>query len=291
MTTPLDFYPQYILDAVKTAAGDWRKAVVLVVNELVQHGTCFSSGEIARCLRIVDPTLAFKVTGIGEYVRDAFYTNQMGGYDINGTPAAPVQIGRTAQGLFPNRTPAGQLVFVYGPDQPACDAHPFEVYIPLPGEGLDQIKQTDQQGGTTAPTAPPQAAADSGSACVPSVPNPIIVPPPAKAVSLAGKAIKKDLLATVTDECRLYVSRDTFEQFVFLRGQPMRGGDPVYVRGDKDEVIITLDAQPGASQFTLEATRGRVKVPNGTGAPFKPGDKYRVTVTPNEIKVDLRQTV
>ena len=110
---------------------------------------------------------------------------------------------------------------------------------------------------------------------------------------LTGQPGGTDYDATVTGDFRLYVGRSVFEAHVFLRGQPMRGGDPVFVRVVGDTVTIKLDddGDPANETFTLSATRGRVKIPNRTGAPFNPGDTYKVTVSPTEITVDLSQTV
>jgi len=293
--TPISFYSQEIIDAVTSAQGNWRAAVVAVINEIVQSGECFSSGEVVRILRITDPALAFKVLSVGEYVRDAFYAGQMPPYDTdNDGQQFPLQVGRTTEGLYPTRTPVGQLVFVYGPSQAACEAHEFEVYVPVPSEDLDQVAHTDSN-----PAIPAVLDGDDddddGTVSTPStLSTPSTSPTPSNGgsgVTLKGRKATKSLTATVTAECRLYVSRSAFEHFVHLRGTGMRGGDPVFVRVDNDEVIIGLDDMPGATKLTLEATRGRVKVPNSTGAPFHSGDRYSVEVSSIAITVDLSTTI
>jgi hypothetical protein len=274
--TPESFYPTAVVQASQSCPGDWRGSADAVIRVLVDGNRCFSSGEIARCLRICEPSLRFSVPGLGEHVRDAFYAGSLPLYnDGQGGTLAAMQHGRTTVGLFPSRTPAGQLVFVYGPEQAACDVHEFEVYIPQPGESLQDIYDTDNT-----PATPP-------------VPAPVSGQSQAQPVVLTGNLSQSDLTSAVTADCRLYVSRGAFEAYVGLRGQPMRGGDPVYVLVEPSKVTIRLDddGNPANEQFTLSATRGRVKVPNRTGKPFNPGTRYSVQVTATEIVVDLANPI
>jgi hypothetical protein len=268
-----DFYPDYIIDAVKLAAGDVDKAVVNVVSELVRHGHCFSSGEVVRILRIVDPTLRFSMARVGSSVRAAFYNGELPPYDSDdGGQVFPLQVPRTCEGLYPDRTPAGQMVFVYGNSDEACEDHTFEVFIPVPNQDLSDVDNRDK---TPAPAQPVQ---DKG---------PLTDDKDASVVSLKGKEIKATITAKVTAESRLYVPRKAFEHHAFLRGKGMRGGDAVYIQAGGDEVVISMAAFNGATEFTLEATRGRVKVPNSTGAPFSPGVSYEIVITADDIRIDL----
>ena len=142
--TALEFYPQPVIDACNSCPGDWRGSVDALIQTLTSTNRCYSSGELARILRICAPSLRFAVPGIGEYTRDAFYGDNLPEYDDGqGNPVAPVQIGRMTQGLFPSRTGAGQMVFVYGPCQAACDVAEYEVYIPRPGESLEDVRNAD----------------------------------------------------------------------------------------------------------------------------------------------------
>ena len=281
-----DFYPQNIVDAVESGDGNWRRSATNVVNEMVQDGKCFSSGEVARCLRIVDPSLAFRVTSVGAYIREAFYNGQLPPYDTDEGQQFPLQAARHTEGRFPDRTPEGQLVFVYGPTQEACDEHDFEVCIPVMTDTLDDIKALDSQvtddddndsdeEDDTSPGAAPQAQAPQATK-------------KGKGVVLKGRDLTgRKLTATVTAESRLYVNRDAFELMAHLRGKGLRGGDSVYIKNGGGQVIITLEPADGAMVLTLEATRGRVKVPNSTGAPFRPGKTYELDVTSDRIVVRL----
>ena len=272
----LDFYPQPVIDAANTIDGDWRTCVDAVIQVLTDGGRCYSSGEIARILRICAPDLRFSVTGIGGYIRDQFVCDSLPEYDDGtGVGVSPLQIARTTIGL--GRTPAGQPVFVYGSDQGACDVAEYEVYIPRPGESLEDIQNADDN--LTAPVSTP--ATPTGTA-----PDGTVAP---AGVVIAGNTSRTSFIATVTGDFRLYLKREVFDALAFQSGQGMRGGSPVYVRVDGDDVIVTLDDDGNADNkaFTLGLTRGRIKVPNQTGTPFVPGTKYSVTVTSECITVDL----
>ena len=268
-----DFYPAYILDAVKAANGDPKLAVVNVVNALVANDQCFSSGEVVRILRIVDPSLNFSVKSVGVSMREAFFRGEMPPYDLEDGQTFPLQVSRTCQGLFPDRTPAGQMVFVYGSTDESCEEHEFEVFTPVPNQDLTQVDSRDK-----APATPAQPVAPKG---------PLTTDKDAEVVVLQGKEVKATLTAKVTAESRLYIPRKAFEHHAFLRGKGMRGGDAVYISNSSEEVVISLAPIQDGTEFTLEATRGRVKVPNSTGAPFAPDDEYEIVITADDIRIVL----
>lgn len=241
---------------------DWRQSVVALVAHLIQENECFSSGEIARHLRNTNKKLVFSVPRLGEYVRDLFY-GQMPEYQTPNGPVAPVQVSRVTQGLFPDRTPAGVNVFVYGPDVALCEAHEFEVFIPRP----DEIGKPEPQ-----PVTPdPQGVLITG-----------------KVDPLTGD----DHKATVNSEGRLCISRNAFEACVHMGGQPMRGSDQVFISNDTVTNTVTVSQTPtgipNEDVHSLSAERGRVlftsKDPN---RPFVPGTSYRLIIGPGVIKVDL----
>ena len=160
--TALEFYPQPVIDACNSCPGDWRGSVDALIQTLTSTNRCYSSGELARILRICAPSLRFAVPGIGEYTRDAFYGDNLPEYDDGqGNPVAPVQIGRMTQGLFPSRTGAGQMVFVYGPCQAACDVAEYEVYIPRPGR-LPPVRRPQRVRGPCVPAGPADAGRRPG---------------------------------------------------------------------------------------------------------------------------------
>jgi len=279
----INFYPQPIVDAANSVQGDWRGACDAVLQVITDGDRCYSSGEIARILRICAPDLRFSVPGIGGYIRDAFCSDALPEYDDGmGNPMSPLQVGRTTLGLFPNRTPSGQPVFVYGPDQGACDVAEYEVYIPRPGEDLGDVEDTDSNPAT------PQPPSTMPATTTPAPGQPSQAPA-APGVVLQGNTSRTSFECKVTGDFRLYLNREVFDALAYQSGLAMRGGDPVYVRVDGDvvTVLLTDDGDANNVPFTLGRTRGRIKVPNQTGSPFVPGTRYGVTVTSTEITVDL----
>ena len=253
---------------------DWRTALALLLDHWVNAGRCFSSGEVAACLREHRPDLRFSVLSIGESVRDQFYSGTLPEYadDGNGSgPIAATMVPRITEGLYPDRTPAGVEVFVYGPGEDACHAHDFEVYIPLPGQGQadapdPEMAQTDK------------AAADATGQTLSAV------------AILGAKVASLDIRAKVHNDGRLCIPRSAFELAVHLGNAPMRGGDPVWVKVTSDAATV-LTSDPGDDSFEeygLATTRGRILFPSSDPAnPFTVGDTYPVTVEKGALSVDL----
>jgi len=282
----IDTTVQSYLDTT-TSDTDWRSVVNGLCDFLISEGHCFSSGELARWLRQYRKDLRFSVPRLGEHVRDAFYAGTMTEYpdDGSGLPAYPSQVPRQTQGL--GRTPAGTQVFVYCPDQTAGFGHNFEVDIPRPGDADTSYPDASLVTPVVTPASP-----TVGLSGVP-VPTSTQAPAPA-GVSITGAAKPLvELKAKVHDDRRLCVPRAAFEAYVHFCGQPMKGGDPVFVKVETDEATITLtDPGDGASSYDLSTSRGRVLFPAPPGeTPFTPGDVYLVNITPNGLTVDLTQTV
>ena len=249
---------------------DWRQAVKDLLAFWIDQGRSFSSGEVAAALRIHRPDLKFSVPGLGESIRDEFYGNTLPSYLLSGsTPSYPCQIPRMAQGKFPVRTPSGTEVFVYAPDASAGAAHDCEIYVPEPGEHPSQFPAENTN-------AQPQPAAGS----------------PAAVAILGAKIANIDIRAKVFEDGRLCIPRTAFELCVHLSGQPMQGGDPVFVKVETDKAIVTLtQTDPTAKQYDLSVERGRVLFPSPDATkPFKPGDVYKVTVDKGMVTVDLTTT-
>ena len=258
MTTVNDF-------ANKTAiqnSGDWRNAVEDLLAFWTSQNRCFSSGEVAATLRIHRPDFQFKVGSVGEHIKDLFYSNMVPQYPNVGYP---LQVPRFTTGKFPQRTPAGTEVFVYGPDPITVMNHDFEIYVPFPGEAFADAPAPAQ---VVAPQTTPQ-------------------------VTLSHRVANSSIVATVQGDGRLYVSRQAFDLAVHLGVVPLKGGAPVFVKVLPDKAIITLvQDDPASVPYDLCPTRGRVRFasPDPT-KPFTPGDKYRVKVGASVLEVDLTQTV
>jgi len=251
--------------SVLTAPVAWRDAAAVTVRTFIEEGQPFSSGEVVAVLRNHDGSLRFSSTRVGEYCRDLFYSQQMPQYmdDGMGQPTDPVQVSRITQGKFPTRTPAGVEVFVYGPNQSACDAHEFEIFIPQPGE------------------------------CQADAPTAVVTPPmtptvKAKQIAILGaKVAVMNLQAHCRPDGRLEIPRNAFEACVHLGGQPMKGGDPVFVKVEPAQVIISqIDPEDGSKSYSLTTERGRVLIP-GNGVQFAPGKTYPLQIGKGTITIPL----
>ena len=110
---------------------DWRTVATAFVHYHIVTEDCFSSGEIARDIRLYRPELVFSVGELGAHIRQLHTQHRMPDYDDGFSQDYPVTTTRTTTGL--GRTPAGKEVVVYGPSQSTALQHDFEVDIPPPG--------------------------------------------------------------------------------------------------------------------------------------------------------------
>lgn len=249
---------------------DWRTAAADLIGFWIGEGRCFSSGEVASALRVHRTDLRFSVPNLGEHIRDLFYGGSMPEYaddgDPNGTgslPTLPVMVPRFTVGKFPDRTPAGVQVFVYGPNMAACDGHDFEVFIPNPSKN-----ETMADAPAPAPTKPEPARG--------SVKTPVTIG--------GAKHPIGDVTATVWPDARLGIPRAAFEMAVHLSGTPIKGGDPVFVTCGANEAVVTLADAAGAVRYDLWTTQGRIAFANPV-KPFTPGDTFKLDITAGKIVV------
>lgn len=251
---------------------DWRSAVDALLTHWANASRPFSSGEVAAALREHRKDLRFSVLSVGEHLRDLFYAGTMPQFpDDQGGFVPATQVPRYTEGLYPDRTPAGQQVFVYaGSDEDGLN-HPFEVFIPKPGESqMDAPVQATPQS-TLAAQDP------TGKTKTP--------------VAIFGAKVAADQIqAVVHHDHRLIFNRTAFEAAVALSGKPMRGGDPVWVV--QTPAILTVYTQdpgdPTAKAYSLTQDRGRVHVPSQDPAyPFSPGQTYPVEVGAGTLTVQF----
>jgi len=256
----------------------WRQAVRDLLDYWVSKGRCFSSGEIAATLRTHRPdAMIFSVPSLGEYIRDLFYNGMLPSYTVDdgngGTmQMPPMQVPRYTEGLYPDRTPAGVEVFVYGPDHQSCLDHEFEVFIPNPARG------------ETVADAPAQAMAQTALAAADKTGK------TKTAVEIMGARIAaQDIRAKVWPDGRLCIPRNAFEAAVHLGGTPMRGGDPVFVKVDSDRVVVTLAAtgDPAEKSYDLTRSHGRIAITHPT-TPFPVGATFKCSVAAGIVIVDLK---
>jgi len=261
----LEIDTQEIKDALVNSI-DWRTAVTDLVRFWINEGRSFSSGEVAAAIRIHRPELQFRVGSVGEMLRDQFHSQNLDLYpdDGYGSPTYPYQGLRIAQGLYPTRTSAGTEVFVYGPSQDAIDEHPFEVYIPIPGEAVADYPDPDSQAAS--------------------------VPAPTVSMVISGRLAKSDIKAKVWNDGRMMVPRAALEAAVYLGGTPMHGGDNVFVSQTPNEVVI-LTTDPNSTEFKayeVWSSGGRVVFPSiDKNVLFTAGEQYTCQVEDGKITIDL----
>lgn len=115
---------------------DWKKVAVALIDYRVGTDQCFSSGEIARDMRLYRPGLVFGVQELGEHIRQTHSAQGLASYDDGFDEVYPVTVNRKTTGK--GRTPAGVQVVVYGKTNTEAQQHSFEVDIPPPG-GLKKV--------------------------------------------------------------------------------------------------------------------------------------------------------
>lgn len=259
--------PDQIKEAIKNST-DWRNAAIEIITLRTQNDEAFSSGEIARDLRLHRPDLAFSVLSVGEFIRDMFYSMTFG---YNSGPA--YQVPRTATGKF--RTPQGQSVFVYCPEPDAGMEHDFEVDVPRP-PGQNALADGDEDDDNALPgNSASTAALPQGNS---------------GGIEIKGK-INPDgstsFKATVHGDGRMQIPRAAFEAFVHNTGNPLRGGDPVYIRVTDKRVTVSLEEADNFQKHDISKDRGRVRFMSPTDTPFNAGSSYGISVTNKQITINL----
>jgi hypothetical protein len=274
-----------ILDIVRGAT-DWRDGAQKVIAFLTQEGQPYSSGEVAAALRIHRPDLRFalKAKGdgqtVGEWLREQFFTAQLPKYNDPANPGLfldPVQVARFTTGRYPDRTPAGVEVFVYGQDPDTCNKHEFEVCIPKPGESATALP-APVSGSLPASATGPGSTVHDGVAKA--------------AAALPGRGIAK---ARVWPDNRLCIPRESIDTAVQLGNVALRQGQPVYITvepGVKATLVFEDPNNGNAKKYSLVEGAGRVAFPSTDSAqPFTAGVYYEATAEAGKVTVDLTQTV
>ena len=230
----------------------WQDAVCTIIDHDCRTDTCFSSGELARALRIERPDFRFAVTEIGEFVKDLFHQGAIEYRDRHGRVTIAVQVPRRTDGR--SRTPAGTEVFVYAPTPMLGSAHEFEVEIPRMG-------------------FTPTALERQRFASVAAIAN-------------------AEMIATVHGDGRLCIPRRAFEQLSHATGVAIRGGDTVGIaveigpRGS--QLRIYLDQRDGCQAHALSPERGRVRLSAPSQLPgFTPGERYAIEIDRDALVVSL----
>lgn len=229
----------------------WQDAVCTLIDHYTQNDICFSSGELARALRLTRADFRFAVTELGEFVKDLFHQGAVEYRDRHGRVTAAVQVPRRTDGR--SRTPAGTEVFVYAPTPVLGTAHDFEVEIPHPN---------------FTPTALER-----------------------QRFAAAAAIANAEMVATVHGDGRLCIPRRAFEQLSHATQISIRGGDEVWVAvepGTPATVRVYLEQRDGSTSHALSPERGRVRFsapPTLSG--FVPGARFTIDVDGDSLKITL----
>ncbi len=237
-----------------SAERTWQNAVCTLLDHFCMHDRCFSSGELARILRIERADFRFAVTELGEFVKDLFYQGAIEYRDRHGRVTPAVQVPRRTGGR--SRTPAGTEVFVYAPSPADGDAHRFEVEIPRPNFTPTSLEL--------------------------------------QRFAAAAAQANAEMVASVHGDGRLCIPRRAFEQLSHATGVAIRGGDQVYVsvhydaHGTGETLRVHLRAHPGTTAHGLSAERGRLRFTAPRELPaFVPGSRFAIEVVDDALSITL----
>jgi len=236
------------------AAQTWQDAVCSLIDRRCATHAGFSSGELARTLRVERRDFRFAVTELGEFVKDLFYQGAIEYSDEHGRVTAAVQVPRRTRGR--SRTPAGTEVFVYAPSPTIGEDHEFEVEIPRPGFSPTDLER--------------------------------------QRFAAAAALAHAELVASVHGDGRLCIPRRAFEELSHATGVSIRGGDQVWLElrvdphGTGETVRVYLEPRPGCSAHGLSAERGRVRFTAPSELPgFRPGTRYAIEIVGDCLAIVL----
>ncbi len=232
----------------------WQDAVCSLIDYFCANDRCFSSGEIARTLRVERADFRFAVSELGEFVKDLFHQSAIEYRDRHGRVTSAVQVPRRTAGR--SRTPAGTEVFVYAPSPALGQTHAFEVEIPRPAFTPTDVER--------------------------------------RRFAAAAAQANAEMVATVHGDGRLCIPRRAFEQLSHATGIAIRSGDEVFVsvsfdaHGTGETLRVYLRAQPGCSAHGLSPDRGRVRFSAPGELPaFVPGSQFPITVVGDALSIML----
>lgn len=240
----------------------WRDAVCVVIDGFTSKNKCFSSGEVTKVIREERPDLHFSHFDVGEYVRDLYYSGSIKYlHNFGGVEEDrdAYQFPRITEGK--SRTPSGQKVFVYGPTIDETLEYDFEVEIPRSKASHDSSYQ--------------------------------------KYGELKNEEDdSKHIHATVHADGRLCIPRGAFDEYMHKTGRSLSLGDKVYIKQEKDQIVVNFEPTQDSKEYDITRDRGRVKYkPKKLSSiiddiiSFHAGDMYEIDVEDEAIRVDLRQKV
>lgn len=283
--TPVATSPFSSVKGAADAAQDAGEGARFLTEFWTEQGVCFTSGHIVSALREArGQSLMINQRPTGQATQDYFTSGDAPSYgdDLPGDAGErPMRKLRYTE-RSDTRTPVGTGVFVYGRSEDEIDAFEFEINI------ADAPMVDDGKGGqTSAATAllnatPNTPAGTSGASLIPPV------TPSGKVAVANGKMVPGRPLAVVHSRGggeRLTIPRIAFEALAFETGEPVIGGQPVYVNQSGDLVTVSQNANGGGVAFkpTSDRLRLHLNVPNIAAV----GTEYEILISGDGLTIDL----
>mgnify|MGYP005646000459 CR=1 FL=1 len=269
-------------DAAQTA----QEGACFLAEFWVEQGVCFTSGHIVHALREArGRSLMVNQRPTGQALQDYFTSGDLPSFDdgLGGDGERPVRKLRSTS-RTDTRTPVGTEVFVYGPSEDDIDCFEFELNIaeaPLVDDG---------QGGTTSPAAallnatPNLAAGAPGSSVIPPV------QPSGTVATAHGKMVPGTPLAVIhtrgKGQVRLTIPRIAFEALAFETGDPITGGQPLYV-ADNGGVVTVCQDQANNNGTAYNPTTDRLRLHLPVTLPLTVGTEFSIVVGTDGLTIDL----
>lgn len=228
-------------------ASTWRDAVCFLIDEKTNNMKSFSSGELTKQIREERPDLSFSHWGLGQYVRDLYYTDSMRYSD-----GYAYQVSRLTTGK--SRTGQGVEVFVYSPSIEEGYNHNFEVEIPS-GSGKRIFDEYGTKDGEELD------APDDGNVLYATIQGDGRLCIPRKAFELLG------MNPGSTVYCTIHEIQNGKEPCLIVRNRSLN---------KDDEKSYLLSSDKGRIKFISERFKDQG---------FRPGEKFEVFINKNELVI------
>lgn len=263
-------------DAAQTA----QEGARLLAEFWIEQGVCLTSGHTVHALREArGKSLMVNQRPVGAETRALFETGALPSYDDGlGNPIRPVRkmIYTTRTDT---RTPVGTGVYVIGPSEEEIDAFEAEINI------AEAPMVDDGQGGQVSAAAALLGATPNLNPGAPQASPLPAVTPSGKVAVANGKMVPGIPVAVVHADGRLCIPRVAFEALAFETGEPIKGGDTLYLSETPDcNVFISRDASTQGDEVhpTTDRLRLHLTIPG-----VNVGDEFRVLVSKDGLTVKL----
>jgi len=276
------------LKGAADAANSAQEGARFLTKFWIEQGVCFTSGHVVHALREArGRSLMVNQRPTGLACQEYFLSGDMPSYDdeMGGSGSRPVRKVLVSV-RTDTRTPVGTEVYVYGPSEADIDLFEFEINI---AEALPMVD--DGQGGQTSAATALLNATPTTPANAPAA-SPIPPVQPSGTVATAtGKMVPGNPLAVMhqsgsTKTPRLTVPRIAFEALAFETGEPVKGGEPVYVTFAGNILTISQTCPPsGSVVFRPTTDRLRLHLPVPGNPPV--GTNFEILVGQAALTINL----